>query len=201
MKRAALYARVSTADQKEAMQIREMTEFCEKRGFDPTTFRDPGWSGAKENRPAFNTMMAMVRRRQYDVVIVYKFDRFARSLRQLISALELFHDIGVEFISLHEQIDTTTSTGKLMFGIIGSFAEFERSIISERTKSGLARARAEGTTLGRPPLPVDSSLIRSRRASGASWRAIASEFKLSPATCLRRAQEGRFKKGSQISGA
>ena len=197
MKRAALYARVSTKDQNAEMQIAEMREFCEKRGFEFEEFVDQGHSGAKRSRPAFDQMMREVTRRKFDVVIVWKFDRFARSLAQLVGSLDAFRVLDVDFISLHDAADTTTPGGRLIFAIVGAIAEFERCLISERTRAGLAHARAKGKKLGRHPIgPVDedTSLIRSLRDSGASWRAIAKELNLSPATCLRRAQEGVSKR-------
>lgn len=142
--KAFLYARVSTGDQSEGMQLREMQEFATSRGWEQELFPDVGVSGTKESRPELDRMMALVRRRRCDIVLVYKFDRFARSLRQLLNALEEFDALGIAFVSLHDHVDTTTPTGRLMFQIVGAFGEFERSIIRARVKSGMAHAKAAG---------------------------------------------------------
>jgi DNA invertase Pin-like site-specific DNA recombinase len=190
MKRAALYARVSTKDQNADMQIREMREFSQKRGFDSEEFVDQGHSGAKRSRPAFDRMMQQVKRRKFDVVIVWKFDRFARSLAQLVWAVDEFRALDVDFISLHDAADTTTPGGRLVFHIFGAIAEFERSLISERTRAGLAHAKAKGIRLGRRPVPVDIALIRSLRDSGKSWRAISRKLKIAPVTLQKAVLNG-----------
>jgi len=184
MKRAALYARVSTGEQDEGMQVREMTEEASNRGWEPTVFPD-SMSGAKENRPGLDRMMTEVRRRKFDVVMVYKFDRFARSLRHLILALEEFNALGVEFVSVRDKLDTTTAGGRLMFHMIGAFAEFERAVIAERVKSGIAHARANGKRWGRPRANVDPVYIRQQRALGVPWPMIADELRVSVETCRR----------------
>jgi len=184
-KRAALYARVSTGEQDEGMQVREMVQEAEARGWSVEIFPESGVSGSKEKRPVLDRMMAEVRRRKFDVVMVWKFDRFARSLRHLIIALEEFDVLGVEFVSVRDRIDTTTAQGRLMFQIIGAFAEFEREVIRERVRSGIDNARAKGSRLGRPRVFVDVDYIRKRRAMGASWDAIAVEMKVSRESCRR----------------
>jgi DNA invertase Pin-like site-specific DNA recombinase len=188
MKRAALYGRVSTGEQNEGMQIREMRERCQARSWEAFEFLDHGISGAKESRPALDEMMKQIRRGKFAVVMVYKFDRFARSLRQLILALAEFDALGVAFVSVHDDLDTTTPSGRLMFHMIGAFAEFERACIRERVLSGVAHARAKGVTLGRPRAFVDVSYIRKRRQQGTAWGAIARELKVSRATCQRALQ-------------
>jgi DNA invertase Pin-like site-specific DNA recombinase len=190
MKRAALYARVSTGEQDEGMQLREMTQEAEVRGWHPTVFPEPGVSGAKESRPVLDRMMAEVRRRKFDIVMVYKFDRFARSLRHLIMALEEFEALGVEFISVRDRVDTTTPSGRLMFQIIGAFAEFERAVIRERVKSGIAHVRAKGQRWGRPRAEVNADEIARLRAQGCSWAEIASGTGVSKDTCRRIALRG-----------
>src|SRR5690349_9736298 len=119
------------------MQLREMQEFANSRNWELELFPDVGQSGGKESRPELDRMMQLVRRRKCDVVLVYKFDRFARSLRHLLNALAEFDALGIAFISLHDNIDTTTPSGRLMFQIIGAFAEFERAMIRARVKSGI----------------------------------------------------------------
>ncbi len=187
VKRAALYARVSMDAQHEGMQTREMLEMCEKREWTTTVFSDPGWSGGKERRPELDRLMGECRRRKFDVVVVYKFDRFARSLRQLVNALAEFDALGVQFVSVHEQIDTTTPHGRFFFQVFGAIAEFEREMIRARTRSGIAHARARGVRLGRPNKvsSLDTRYIAHKRAQGATWEAIAAELKVSIDTCQR----------------
>jgi DNA invertase Pin-like site-specific DNA recombinase len=168
------------------MQVREMAEEAKRRGWSAEIFPDPGVSGAKEKRPGLDRMMADVRRRKFDVVMVYKFDRFARSLRHLILALEEFNALGVEFVSVKDNVDTTTPGGRLMFQIIGAFAEFEREVIRERVKSGIAHARANGKGWGRPRVGADLAQISERRARGESWATIAAALGVSKDSCRRR---------------
>ena len=132
--------------------------------------------------------MADCRRRQIDAVIVYRYDRFARSLRQLVNALEEFHSLGIEFISLHEGVDTSTPNGRLVFGIFASIAEFERELIRDRVRSGIAAARSKGKRLGRPRVQVDAARIATLRASGLSWPKIAAERGVSVGTVYGVAQ-------------
>lgn len=119
-----------------------------------------GFRGAKNLGPALDKLMKAARRRAFDGVIVYKFDRFARSMKHLVTALADFDSLGIQFVSLHEQIDTTSPNGRLMFGIFSAFAEFERQLIIARTKSGMAAAKARGKHIGRPPVPVNAEQIR-----------------------------------------
>jgi DNA invertase Pin-like site-specific DNA recombinase len=126
--------------------------------------------------------MADCRRRRIDAVIVYRYDRFARSLRQLVNALEEFRSLGIEFISLHEGVDTSTPNGRLVFGIFASIAEFERELIRDRVRSGIAAARSKGKRLGRPRVTVDAARIATLRASGLSWPKIAAELGVSVGT-------------------
>ena len=147
-------------------------------------YADRGFSGAKESRPALDELLADCRRRRLDVVLVWKFDRFARSLKQLVSALEEFRKLKVDFISATEGIDTTLASGELVFGIVASMAQFERSLIGERVSAGLARARKLGKRLGRPALKRLTSdeikSIRRDRASGRfSLRGLAAKYRTS----------------------
>ena len=144
--RAAIYARVSTNNgQDPHMQIRELKEYCKRRGWDiEGEYVDAGVSGAKEHRPQLDVLLAACRKRRVDAVVVYRYDRFARSLRQLVNALEEFRSLGIEFISLHEGVDTSTPNGRLVFGIFASIAEFERELIRDRVKSGIAAAKSKG---------------------------------------------------------
>src|ERR1700751_2351213 len=160
--RAAIYARVSTSNngQDPRVQTREIREYCERRGWQIAgEYVDLGISGTKEKRPELDRLMAEAHRRRFDAVIVWKFDRFARSVSHLLRALETFQALGIHFVSLSESLDTSTPTGKMVFTVLGAVAELERSLIVERVKAGLRNARAEGRSLGRPRVIVDSHLI------------------------------------------
>ena len=189
MKKAALYARVSTNNghQNPEMQLNELRSYCERRGLEIAgEYVDNGVSGARERRPHLDRLLADCRRRMVDAVVVYRYDRFARSLRQLVNALEEFRSLGIDFISLHEGVDTSTPNGRLVFGIFGSIAEFERELIRDRVRSGLAAAKAKGKRLGRPRRVVDSSKIARLRAQGLSWRKVAGELGVGVGTARER---------------
>lgn len=128
-------------------------------------------------------------KRQVDAVVMYRYDRFARSLRQLVNALEEFRSLGIDFVSLHEGVDTSTPNGRLVFGIFATIAEFERELIRDRVRSGLASARTKGKRLGRPRTEADTAQIARLRDSGASWRAIADKLGISVRTARRAALE------------
>jgi DNA invertase Pin-like site-specific DNA recombinase len=186
--RVAIYARVSTANngQDPTVQTRELREYCERRGWEiADQFIDTGVSGSKDSRPGLNRMMADARRRKFDVVLVYRYDRFARSLRQLVNALSEFDALGIHFVSLHEGVDTSTPNGRLVFGIFASIAEFERELIRSRVRSGLAAARAKGKRLGRPRVPADAGKVLRLRNGGASWATICRETGLTKGTAQR----------------
>ena len=187
MKRAAIYARVSTNNaQDPEVQLAEIREFCMRREW--TTVKeyvDKGISGAKERRPALDNLLADCRRRAVDCVVVYRYDRFARSLRQLVNALEEFRALGIDFVSLHEGVDTSTPNGRLVFGIFASIAEFERELIRDRVKSGLALAKSRGKCLGRPRVNVDRLRIATLRNEGRSWAEICDVLGISKGTAQR----------------
>ena len=186
--RAAIYARVSTANngQDPRVQTRELGEFCERRGWTLVPeYVDVGISGTKEKRPALDRLMADAHRRKFDVVVVWRFDRFARSVSHLLRALETFQSLGIEFVSLSEQMDTSTPTGKMVFTVLGAVAELERSLIVERVKAGLRNARAKGKRLGRPRVAVDARKIATLRAQGRSWSEICRELDLAKGTAQR----------------
>jgi DNA invertase Pin-like site-specific DNA recombinase len=189
--RVAIYARVSTNHhgQDPSVQTRELREYCERRGLEIVSeYVDTGISGAKERRPQLDRLMADCLRRRFDAVLVYRYDRFARSLRHLVNALEEFRALGIDFISLHEGVDTSTPNGRLVFGIFASIAEFERELIRDRVKSGIAAARSKGKKLGRPRVVVDTSQIARLRASGASWPSIARQLGVSVGTVYQTAR-------------
>jgi len=173
--RAAIYARVSTGHngQDPTMQTRELEEYCQRRGWEVAgCYVDTGISGSKESRPELDRLMADAHRRRFDAVAVWKFDRFARSVSHLLRALETFKALGIDFVSLSEQVDTSTPTGKMVFTVLGAVAELERSLIAERVRAGIRNARAKGKRLGRPRIAVDSARIAALRAQGCSWSAI-----------------------------
>jgi DNA invertase Pin-like site-specific DNA recombinase len=189
--RCAIYSRVSTVGHGQScdMQIAEMKEFAARRGWTIVgEYVDSGVSGSKERRPQLDLLMADAKRRKFDCVAVYRYDRFARSLRHLVNALEEFNALKISFVSLHEGVDTTTPNGRLVFGIFASIAEFERELIRQRIFSGLALARAKGVRFGRPRVAVDTAKIQALRAQGRSWRKISAELGLSRQTCLRALQ-------------
>ena len=186
--RVAIYARVSTTNngQDPRMQTRELDEYCERRGWKVTgEYIDAGISGAKDSRPELNKLMAAAHRRRFDAVVVWRFDRFARSVSHLLRALESFKALGIEFVSLSEQVDTSTPTGKMVFTVLGAVAELERSLIAERVKAGLRNARANGKRLGRPRVIVDATRIGTLRAHGRSWREIVAEMGISKGSAQR----------------
>ena len=186
--RTAIYARVSTAHngQDSSMQTRELQEYCERRGWKVSgEYVDEGISGSKDSRPELNKLMADAHRRRFDAVVVWRFDRFARSVSHLLRALETFKALGVEFVSLSEQVDTSTPTGKMVFTVLGAVAELERSLIAERVKAGLRNARAKGKRLGRPRVVVDAVRIAVLRAHGRSWREITAEMAISKGSAQR----------------
>jgi len=173
--RIAIYARTSTvAGQSPQMQLQELTEYAERRGFQIVEeYVDRGSSGSRESRPALDRLMNDARRRKFDAVLVWKIDRFGRSLRHLVNSLAELECVGVAFISLRDNLDLTTASGRLMFGIIASMAEFERELIRERVRAGLRNATRKGKKLGRPRVVVDVERVAALRSAGASWRAIS----------------------------
>jgi DNA invertase Pin-like site-specific DNA recombinase len=187
MKRVAIYARVSTNNgQNPEMQLIELRAYYEKRGWEAVgEFVDVGVSGAKERRPALDRLLALCRKRTVDAVVVYRYDRFARSLRQLVNALEEFRALGIDFVSLHEGVDTSTPNGRLVFGIFATIAEFERELIRDRVRSGLAAAKAKGKRLGRPKVLVDLAEIARLRGAGDSWSTVAEKLGLGEGTVRR----------------
>jgi DNA invertase Pin-like site-specific DNA recombinase len=131
--------------------------------------------------------MADAHKRRFDIVIVWRFDRFARSVSHLLRALETFNTLGIAFVNLSEQMDTTTPTGKMIFTVLGAVAELERSLIVGRVRAGLRNARAKGKTLGRPRKVVDAARVGCLRAQGLSWAKIAEELKVGEGTVYRLA--------------
>lgn len=175
----------TTNGQDPEMQLRELREYALRRKW--TIWReyvDVGVSGAKEKRIELDKLLADAHRRKFDAVIVWKFDRFARSVSHLLRALETFRAQGIEFVSLSEQVDTSTPTGKMVFTVLGAVAELERSLIVERVKAGIRNARAKGKKLGRPRKVANSDEINRLRSEGASWRAVGIALGVSSSTAF-----------------
>lgn len=189
----ALYARVSTlhGQQDPEMQLSELREYATRRGLSiHEEYVDKGISGSKESRPALNRLMADAQRCRFDAVLVWKIDRFGRSLKHLVNSLADLSAYGIVFISLRDNLDLSTPSGRLMFQIIGAMAEFERALIQERVRAGLRNARAKGKKIGRPRLPVDPAEILLLRSQGASWRSISGQLRLGLGTVYRAVAQG-----------
>lgn len=182
--RAALYYRVSTVAQSHALQREALRRVAEQRGFTTVEYVDTG-SGSGIALPARDRMLAHARAGKLDVVVCWKFDRFGRSTKDLLDALENFRRWKVEFISVSEGVDTSTSMGKLVFTIFAALGEFERSLIGERVRAGIDAARARGTRLGRPRVELDVTRAQEMLAAGASRKATARALDVSPRTLGR----------------
>jgi DNA invertase Pin-like site-specific DNA recombinase len=192
--RVALYARVSTLDkgQDPQMQLHELREYAVRRGWKISgEYTDSGVSGAKESRPELNRLMADAKQLKFDAVAVWKLDRFGRSLKHLVMTLADLESLGIAFVSLRDGFDLSTPSGRLMFQIIGAMGEFERNLIRDRVRAGMAHARAKGRKLGRARLCVDMNTVDARRANGESLRAIARDLGVSPALLVKRAKAVR----------
>ena len=179
-KRAAVYVRVSTAEQEVAMQEMELGEYCERRGWSSVVYRDRGQSGAKNDRPALNALLAEMRKRKFDVLIVWSLDRLARSLKQLLSIAEECKTLGVDLVSLKQNVDTTLPAGRLTFQVLGAVAEFEREMLRDRVRAGMSQAKRAGKRVGRPARrqfhSVDIERMKVLRARGTSVRKLAADF-------------------------
>jgi DNA invertase Pin-like site-specific DNA recombinase len=198
MRKVALYARVSTKNngQDPETQLVALREYTTARGLDIVgEYVDTGISGAKDRRPELERLMQDARRRCFDAVLVARFDRFDRSVRHLVMALDEFNSLGVNFISLSESIDTSTPMGKMVFTVIGAVAELERSLIQERVVMGLKRAKTQGKKLGRPEVHVSLEKAQTLRAAGLSYRDIAEELSVSH-TKVRQLLNGNGNKTS-----
>jgi len=186
MKRIAIYARVSTTDHCTESQLLDLRRYVRERGWN--SFReyvDEGISGTKNSRPALNELMNDTKNRRFDVVLVWRFDRFARSTKHLILALEEFKNLVIDFVSYQENIDTSSPLGSAIFTIISAVAQLERDIIAERVKAGHRRARENGKKLGRPRVNIDPDESYRLRLKGLSLRQIATELGLSRSTVAR----------------
>jgi DNA invertase Pin-like site-specific DNA recombinase len=180
LKRAAIYVRVSTAEQETYLQEHELQEYCERRGWSCVVYRDKGQSGAKNDRPALTAMLNDLRRRKIDVIVVWALDRLARSLKQLLGIAEECRSVGVDLVSLKQNVDTTLPAGRLTFQVLGAVAEFEREMLRERVKAGMAQARRAGKHIGRPARRSfnadEIGRMRLLRSQGISIRKLAIDF-------------------------
>jgi len=186
--KVAIYTRVSTNDQSVQMQSFDLKGYCQQRGFEVyKEYSDQGVSGTKDKRPALDELMDDARKKKFDAVLCWRFDRIARSTKHLITALEEFRHLNIDFISYQENIDTSSPLGKAMFTIVSAIAELERNILLERVRAGLKRAKENGAILGRPRrLDLDiKKLQEMRNKEKLSLREIAKRVKASPATVYK----------------
>ena len=199
--RAALYVRVSTLNgQDTGLQLEELRVVATQRGWQVAgEFIDKGISGTKDSRPALDQMMTAARSGKIDIVAVWRFDRAARSTTHLLQMLEEFRVLNVSFVSLREQVDTTTPVGKVLFTLIAAIAEFERSMIVERVRAGVARAQANGKHCGRPRRELDLRAAHELLALGHSQRVVADMLGVPRGTLRRRLAEAAAGGGSEVS--
>ncbi len=185
--RIGIYARVSTKDQSCELQVRDLRAYCGARGFELVReYIDVGQSGAKDSRPELNKLMDDARKRQFDAIVVWRFDRFARSTKHLLSALEEFRSLGIQFISYQENVDTSTPLGQALFTIVSAVAQLERELIRERVSAGIRNARANGKTLGRPKTLVNRAQVLQLREQGQSLQQIATNLGIGYGTVRSR---------------
>jgi DNA invertase Pin-like site-specific DNA recombinase len=188
--KVGIYSRVSTGEQSPKMQLAELREYCRNRNWEIfDEYVDTGVSGAKDSRPELDRLMKDAHKRRFNVVAVWKFDRFARSVSHLLRGLETFRALGIDFISLSEQVETNSPTGKLVFTVLGAVAEMERSLIGDRVRAGLRNAKANGKRLGRPPLrqlgSAEIQRLRRERRKGVSFKKLAQNYGTSIFTAFR----------------
>jgi len=188
-KRAALYCRVSTGDQHLETQLLDLRELAKQRGLEIVREYTDVISGAKSKRPGLDSLMSDARRHRFDVVLVAAFDRIARNVRHFLEVLDELNHLGIQFISLRENIDTGGPLGRAMLTIIGAIAELERSLIVERVKSGMRRAKLEGRRIGRAPLNIDREQVVEDRRSGMSLTKVAMKHRISRASVCRLVRE------------
>jgi DNA invertase Pin-like site-specific DNA recombinase len=186
--------RVSTKDQSCELQVRDLRAYCAARGFDLVgEYIDVGQSGGKESRPELNKLMEDARKRKFDAIVVWRFDRFARSTRHLLLALEEFRSLGIQFVSYQENIDTSSPLGQALFTIVSAVAQLERDLIRDRVSAGIGNARANGRQFGRPMKALDLERILQMRAEGQSLRQIAEYLGVGYGTVRERLKNGERK--------
>ena len=191
VKKVAVYVRVSTKDQSVDMQLNDLERYSKERDLNVfKVYQDNGVSGTKETRPELGELMNDAKKRKFDTVLVWRFDRFARSTKHLVTALYEFRNLGIDFISYQENIDTSSPLGEAIFTIISAMSKLERDIIAERVKGGLRKARANGKRLGRPETGVDANKLAEYKEQGKSIREIAKEMGLSRGKVERTLKQG-----------
>jgi DNA invertase Pin-like site-specific DNA recombinase len=196
-KRAAIYARVSTGDQHLETQLLDLREMAKQRGYEIVHEYSDIISGAKSKRPGLDQLMADARRRRFDIVLVAAFDRIARNVRHFLDVLDELNHLGIEFVSKRENIDTSGPLGRAMLTIVGAISELERSLIVERVRAGMRRAKLEGRRIGRAPLDIDRVAVVADRRAGMSLTKVAKKYHVSRATVCRLFNEsGGLKKTS-----
>ena len=192
MKKAAIYARVSTPDQHVETQLYDLRKLAAQRGFDVVReYCDRGISGSKAKRPGLDAMMADARRGEFSVVLVAAFDRIARSTKNFLEIVDELNSVNTEFVSAREAIDTSGPMGRMFLTMVGSIAELERSLIVERIKAGMRRAKIEGRRLGRAPLDVDRDAVVRDRLAGMSLTDVAKKYRISRASVVRVVRDAK----------
>jgi DNA invertase Pin-like site-specific DNA recombinase len=190
MKKAAIYARVSTADQKVENQLLDLRKLAAQREFEVVhEYCDRGISGSKSRRPGLDSLLADARQGKFSVLLVSAFDRIARSTKNFLEIVDELHELGIEFVSAREAIDTSGPMGRMFITMIGSIAELEKSLIVERIKAGMRRAKMEGARLGRLPLDIDRDALVRDRLSGMSLTQVSKKHRVSRATVCRLMKE------------
>ena len=191
MKRTALYMRVSTVDQHPETQLHDLRGLAAQRGFEIVNEYTDKISGAKAKRPGLDQLLADARRKKFDVVMVWAFDRMARSVRHFLEVLDELNHLDIEFVSFRENIDTGGPLGRALVVIIGAIAELERNLIIERVRAGMRRARLEGRRIGREPLQVDRDALLRDRARGMSLTDLAKAYRISRTSVCRVLRESK----------
>ena len=190
-KRAVLYCRISTGDQHVETQLLDLREMARQRGYEIVQEYNDVISGVKSKRPGLDQLMSDARRHRFDVLLVSAFDRIARNVRHFLEVVDELNHLNIQFISLRENIDTGGPLGRAMLTIIGAIAELERSLITERVRAGMRRAKLEGRRIGRAPLNIDRQQVVADRRSGMSLTAVAKKYHVSRATVCRLTNEAR----------
>jgi DNA invertase Pin-like site-specific DNA recombinase len=187
--RVALYARISTVEKRQdpEMQLSELREYCERRGLTVQGEYVDRCSGSRESRPELDRLITAARRRYFDILLVWKIDRLGRSLRHLVVTLAELDSLGVAFVSLRDNLDLSTPSGRLMFHVISAMAQFERELTVERVRAGLRNARNKGKRLGRPSKNIDPAKVIALRGQGMSWREVGKELHVGTGTAYRAA--------------
>ena len=200
MTKCAIYGRVSTADQHVETQLYQLRELAARRGFEVVhEYTDVGVSGSKARRKGLDAMLADAHRRKFSIVLVAAFDRVARSVKHFLTVVDELNDLGIEFISARENIDTSGAMGRMFVTILGCIAELERSLIIERIKAGMHRRRLEGLPMGRAPLAIDHQSLVHDRLAGMSLTVVAKKYSVSRASVVRFTREAIKRESAQAS--